>query len=349
MDTTDAIAALPHEAHLETLEWISAEYHGLNGTQYKTLQSPPSAVEFSRISHISRPVLIQGHIIPGVQSWSDEYISSRMGNAPISVAVTPNGYADAVTRGPDDQLYFVEPFVQHMTMSALLAELKGTRGSSANARDVHYLQSQNGNLFSSAYFDSSEGAQPELAPLRSDVPPEISWCSEALGRTPDAVNLWIGNDRSTTSIHSDPYENIYHVVRGCKIFTLLPPTEGWCLQERLYPHATYSRDDCGTLVLTPSTDIDSIRWSSVLHPERERVLPSSAHPITIMVHAGETMYLPAGWWHHVQQRGDITIALNWWYDIEPEGMSWVWLSLLRGPREVQPANGETSDLPIDIA
>ena len=68
------------------------------------------------------------------------------------------------------------------------------------------------------------------------------------GRHPDAVNLWIGNDRSVTSIHCgalirghtaiacfdqhlrlDPYENIYHVVRGCKVFTLLPPSEGWCL------------------------------------------------------------------------------------------------------------------------
>lgn len=28
----------------------------------------------------------------------------------------------------------------------------------------------------------------------------------------------------------DPYENIYTLVRGRKHFTLLPPTEAWCLQ-----------------------------------------------------------------------------------------------------------------------
>ena len=28
---------------------------------------------------------------------------------------------------------------------------------------------------------------------------------------------------------SDPYENIYCVIRGKKIFTLFPPSEGWLL------------------------------------------------------------------------------------------------------------------------
>ena len=82
-------------------------------------------------------------------------------------------------------------------------------------------------------------------------------------RSPDAVNLWIGDEKSVTSIHSgapsktsmslvflrcvslthvrtraltDPYENIYTVIRGAKHFTLLPPTEGWCLQGQPYPH-----------------------------------------------------------------------------------------------------------------
>jgi hypothetical protein len=33
---------------------------GLNGDHYDILESPPSPVEFSRICHISRPVLIKG-------------------------------------------------------------------------------------------------------------------------------------------------------------------------------------------------------------------------------------------------------------------------------------------------
>ncbi|KAI0045304.1 Clavaminate synthase-like protein [Auriscalpium vulgare] len=328
------------------LEWISAEYHGMNGGHYETLNSSPSAVEFSRICHISRPVLVKGYSVPTDQRWSDSYLSTAMSDRPVSVAVTPNGYADAVTAGPHGKKYFAEPHIQQMTMSSLLARLNGIHEDQEKRDEAYYLQSQNGNLFSSAFFDEHSGEVDlsEFMPLREDVPSEISWCSEALGRHPDAVNLWIGNNRSVTSIHSDSYENIYHVVRGRKVFTLLPPTEGWCLEERLYPHATYVRSDPDApLALSPSPDVAPVRWSSIQHPDRRGALPSQAHPISITVSAGETLYLPAGWWHHVKQSSEITIALNWWYDIEPRGMAWVWLNLLRGGDDVPPGNVEKDD------
>jgi peptidyl-lysine (3S)-dioxygenase / protease len=56
-------------------------------------------------------------------------------------------------------------------------------------------------------------------------------------------------------------------------------------------------------------------------------------PFQVDVHAGDTLYLPPGWWHHVQQTADETglcIAFNWWYDMEMQGMHWVWLQYLRG-------------------
>jgi len=270
-------------------------------------------------------------------------------------------YADAVTRNSDGKWYFAEPHYEKMTMRLLLSKLEspskrlqGERGTMANDRhpggddnrkgDVCYLQSQNGNLYSCNHFTSA-GTEDncELANLRGDVPAEIPWCSEALGRHPDAVNLWIGDSRSVTSIHSDPYENIYHVARGSKTFLLLPPTESWCLKERLYPHAAYQREsENSPLSLEPSPSvIPPVRWSSILHPERPGSLPETAHPIIIDVNAGETLYLPAGWWHHVRQSG-LSIALNWWYDIEPRGQGWVWLKLLRGIT-VAGAEGEEID------
>lgn len=213
--------------------------------------------------------------------------------------------------------------------------------------EVHYLQSQNGNLYTARYYDSAGDSDPsEFEPLRGDVPSEVPWCSEALDRSPDAVNLWIGNSASVTSIHSDPYENIYSVVRGKKHFTLLPPTEGWCLQERMYPHAAYSRSTVTSqLELVPSPETPPVRWSSVIDPTLPDSLPPEAHPIHITVQAGETLYLPAGWWHYVRQ-SDITIALNFWYDMEGQGMSWVWLNFLRGLREPPPGNvsGESQEL-----
>lgn len=151
----------------------------------------------------------------------------------------------------------------------------------------------------------------------------------------------------------DPYENIYTVVRGTKHFLLLPPSEGLYLQgetattsdsesmlifspqEKLYPHAIYTRAFSESrLILTPSAPgTPRVRWSSVLDPRISESLPSSAHPLHITIHAGETLYLPAGWWHHVSQTGR-TIALNWWFDMEMRGMSWVMLSFFRRMSEL---------------
>ena len=50
---------------------------------------------------------------------------------------------------------------------------------------MHYLQSQNGNLFTSRYFDVSaadeDDDESEFEPLRAHVPSEVPWCSDALG------------------------------------------------------------------------------------------------------------------------------------------------------------------------
>jgi hypothetical protein len=45
--------------------------------------------------------------------------------------------------------------------------------------------------------------------------------TEALGLKPEAVNLWIGNKRATTSFLKDHYEDLYVVVSGEKTFSSL--------------------------------------------------------------------------------------------------------------------------------
>lgn len=56
-----------------------------------------------------------------------------------------------------------------------------------------------------------------------------SWADEALAKTPDATNLWIGTAKSKTSMHRDHYENLFTVIRGTKIFTLYSPNEAYFL------------------------------------------------------------------------------------------------------------------------
>ncbi|KAI0347535.1 Clavaminate synthase-like protein [Trametopsis cervina] len=311
--------------HNELLKWISDEYYDLNGSQFDTLDAIPTALEFAQLVRVGRPVLIQDCAVPKATArWDNEYLSKTCGDTLISVAVTPNGRADAITQGPDGRLYFAEPLAEHMTMAEFLAKLSA--GENAHNSEVLYLQSQDGNLFS-----ASREVPSEFDAILSDVSKDLPFCTAALGNTPEAVNLWIGNGQSVTSIHSDPYENIYSVIRGSKTFTLFAPVEAWCLEERIYPHATYARlGEDGELVLIPSeSSAPPVRWSSILDPTDSSSLSPDAHPITITVNEGETLYLPAGWWHYVRQT-EMTIAVNYWYDMESRGMSWVWLNLLRG-------------------
>lgn len=304
------------------LRGLAKEYHDQNGFQIQTLDLPPSSLQFSRLVRISRPVKIKGLRIPAAALWTNEYLCEKMADKLVSIAVTPNGRADAVCEGPNGQIYFVEPHIEKMSFADFMAKLNGDQP------EVYYLQSQNGNIYSANETHSSS----EYEALQVDVPPEISWCSEALDRKPDAVNLWIGNGESITSIHCDPYENIYTVVRGVKYFTLLPPTDACYLKEKYFPHASFSRESPGSgLQVTPTANAPRVRWSTIMDPSRD--LSPDAHPIHVTLRAGESMYLPPGWWHYVRQAAEITIALNWWYDMDMEGMVWVVLNYLRGDAE----------------
>ena len=111
--------------------------------------------------------------------------------------------------------------------------------------------------------------------------------------------------------------------------------------ERLYPHAQYKRGGpLDVLRLVPSGPTSpKVRWSSIKDPLDASEASLDPASINVTLQSGDTLYLPAGWWHHVRQK-DLTIALNWWYDMEARGMSWVWHNFLRG---------ETSSLLVDDA
>lgn len=49
--------------------------------------------------------------------------------------------------------------------------------------EVHYLQSQNGNLFCSTSTQESE-----FVDFLGDIPKDLSWCTEALGTLSRLIN-----------------------------------------------------------------------------------------------------------------------------------------------------------------
>ncbi|KJE94491.1 phospholipase A2, variant [Capsaspora owczarzaki ATCC 30864] len=326
---------------------------------------------------------------PALERWTDAYLVDKLKDNPVTVAVTPNGYADAILK----EDLFVMPEERTMTFAAFLKLLEDNKGKVSfdkNKMDVDaeiaYVSKQNGNLTS------------EFSSLLDDVTPDLPFATEALGMKPDAANIWIGDAQSVTSLHKDHYENLYAVVAGSKTFTIYPPTDVPYLYYReckccryvpvrdsaadnrvvrwdIVPEPKQTSDDepssssapteaagdSSTPAPAPQTtgaadaEADSfencptIPWIPVdpllvnqhRHVQEFPLFCYHATPLRCTIRRGDVLYLPAMWYHHVQQSESYietpvanpansdelpptpqvfdakrVIAVNFWYDMD---------------------------------
>lgn len=77
------------------------------------------------------------------------------------MAVTPNGYADAVNEG-----YFVMPEERHLTVTKFLDILEAPD----SAKGIFYIQKQNSNL------------TDEFQAIMSDIDTQPAWGTEVFGK-----------------------------------------------------------------------------------------------------------------------------------------------------------------------
>ncbi|XP_058018012.1 bifunctional peptidase and (3S)-lysyl hydroxylase JMJD7 isoform X1 [Ahaetulla prasina] len=246
----------------------------------------------------NKPCIIRNafHHWPALKKWTLGYLRRIMGSKLVSVAVTPNGYADAVY-----QDWFVMPEERHMPFSAFLDILE----KKITSPGVFYVQKQCSNLIE------------EFPELIGDVEPEIPWMSEALGKKPDAVNFWLGESSAVTSLHKDHYENLYCVISGEKHFLLHPPSDRPFIPYELYPPATYHVSEDGSFDILEDKTAEKVPWIPLdpLSPDLKQYPEyAQAKPLRCTVKSGEMLYLPSLWFHHVQQSHGC-IAVNYWYDM----------------------------------
>ncbi|GIL42659.1 hypothetical protein Vafri_605 [Volvox africanus] len=200
----------------------------------------------------NKPVVITDAIDgwPALRLWGERYMESHpAGEVVVTVDVTPNGRGDAITTVADNvagrlQQWFVTPHERRMTLKEFFSLMRKSRGTDQSAstvrapREVPYMQHQNSNL------------SEELGLLLDDIGPGLPWAEEVFGGPPEAINIWIGDERSATSFHKDHYDNLYAVIRGTKIFSLLPPCDAYRMYLTRCPAACYMprRDvPCGAL------------------------------------------------------------------------------------------------------
>ncbi|XP_008217295.2 bifunctional peptidase and (3S)-lysyl hydroxylase Jmjd7 [Nasonia vitripennis] len=299
-------------------------------TEIIEIEEAISPLDFYR-NYVSKniPVVIRGGIKhwKALDKWSIPYFKEKLANKLVTVAVTPNGYADAIAKektlhGTNDKEVFVMPEERQMTMNDFLEKLENPRNDS-----IFYIQKQNSNF-------------EDFFELWKDVDSNIKWATEAFNTKPDAINFWMGDERAITSMHKDPYENIYCVISGEKEFILHPPTDLPWIPYKNYPCAIYKEVEPGKWITKPinssviftqtnesgksqsdartENDTDTLSWIAVdpLSPDYKKYPRyKKANRISVKVSKGDILYLPSLWFHHVKQ-SHACIAVNYWYDME---------------------------------
>ncbi|XP_048340125.1 bifunctional peptidase and (3S)-lysyl hydroxylase JMJD7 isoform X2 [Sphaerodactylus townsendi] len=183
---------------------------------------------------------------PALTKWTLTYLREVMSSKLVSVAVTPNGYADAVY-----QDRFVLPEERRMPFSAFLDIVE----KKVTSPGVFYVQKQCSNL------------TEEFPELMGDVEPDIPCMTKAL---------------------------------------------------ELYPPATFHISEDGSFEIVDEDSAEKVPWIPLdpLNPDLERYPDYvQAKPLKCTVKAGEMLYLPSLWFHHVQQSHGC-IAVNYWYDMD---------------------------------
>ena len=300
-------------AKLEELKEEVRSFYAVSGSVKRLHQ--PSAEDFLREAvSCHQPVIITGLLDEwgAMEKWADT--EGFLSRAPkkVLVNVTPDGRADSVT---EDGL-FAKPCEVMMDTRQFMDMLEDPHDEDA----VPYLSRQ---------CDNVRELMPELL---EDCSPSMALGDESFGTEVEAVNLWVGDARSVSSLHKDHFENFYAVVRGTKEFLLYPPTDVMWLKSKSYPSAAWERvrgEDAEAdserlrktaLTLVPEGDGEDVKWIPVDPLDLESVARNpdmeveNASPCEITVSAGETLYLPALWLHRVTSTS-VTVSVNYWYDM----------------------------------
>lgn len=125
-------------------------------------------------------------------------------------------------------------------------------------------------------------------------------------------------------MHKDPYENIYCVISGYKDFILIPPIDLHNVPRKRYPCGVYKTTDPVTMSMKIEAILDErkrpqeIEWVSIdpMNPDFKKFPEyKNATVYEVRVNAGDILYLPSLWYHHVRQNHKC-IAVNFWYDMD---------------------------------
>jgi hypothetical protein len=110
------------------------------------------------------------------------------------------------------------------------------------------------------------------------------------------AKLWVGKAGTITPFHRDVPHNLHVHLAGRKRWLLVGPGQA----ARMYPRGIFSG-------MPNFSHVDPERPDDVRHP---RFREASVFAATLG--AGETLFIPHGWWHHTRTLDD-AVAMNFWW------------------------------------
>ena len=118
--------------------------------------------------------------------------------------------------------------------------------------------------------------------------------------------IWLGN-ATQIATHFDLSDNFAIVGLGKRRFTLFPPSA----TKNLY---------VGPLDITPAGQpvsmVDPLKPDLARYPDFAQAQPLA---LTAELEAGDAIYIPTLWWHHVSASEPINILLNYWHNDASHG------------------------------
>ena len=114
------------------------------------------------------------------------------------------------------------------------------------------------------------------------------------------ISMWIGN-QSRIAAHYDVTDNIACVAAGTRRFTLFPPNQ----LDNLY---------IGPLDFTPAGQpaslVDFHQPDLVKYPKFAQAMEFAQ---VATLEAGDAIFIPSMWWHHVEGLANFNILVNYWW------------------------------------
>ena len=116
--------------------------------------------------------------------------------------------------------------------------------------------------------------------------------------------IWIGNAVKVNT-HFDLAHNIACVVGGRRRFTLFPPEQ----LENLY---------LAPLDFTPSgAPVSLVQFTAPDHARFPRYAEALRHAMQAELGPGDALFIPYGWWHHVESLTPFNVLVNYWWSNAP--------------------------------